>query len=192
MKTIILGITGASGAFYARRLLDLLEKAGTEVHVIITENGAELLREELHLAEVTPLTLLDRNSPLVHFHDNSTLRDPLASGSNPVDAMVVCPCSSHTLAAIAGGLANSLLLRAAYVSLKERRPLLLVHRETPVTAIDLENMLRVSRAGGLICPAAPPFYLNPRSIGELVDAFLARILDLLHIEHDLPVRWAPD
>jgi 4-hydroxy-3-polyprenylbenzoate decarboxylase len=103
--------------------------------------------------------------------------------------MIICPCSSNTLGAVAGGLADNLITRAAMVCLKEARPLVLVHRETPVTGIDLENMLKVQRAGGIICPAAPAFYHRPERVADMVDFMVGKVLDLLSIEHDLQNRW---
>ncbi|MBN1488309.1 MAG: UbiX family flavin prenyltransferase, partial [Phycisphaerae bacterium] len=103
--------------------------------------------------------------------------------------MVICPCSSNTLGAIAAGLGDNLITRAAHVTLKERRRLILLHREMPLSEIDLENMLRISRAGGVICPAAPGFYMQPESVDDLVDFVVGRLLDLLHVPHNLNTRW---
>lgn len=188
-ENVIVGISGASGSIYGRRLLDLLDRAGCRIDVIITDPAREILAAELNIAEPTGSALLGRRSGNITFHDNDDLSSPLASGSVPAGPMVVCPCSSHTVAAIAAGLANTLLLRAAYVTLKQRRRLVLVHRETPLTAIDLENMLKITRAGGIVCPAAPAFYMNPSSIDDLIDSIVARVLDLIGIEHQLPVRF---
>ncbi|KPK73254.1 MAG: hypothetical protein AMJ79_15200, partial [Phycisphaerae bacterium SM23_30] len=151
-QKIIVGISGASGVIYARRLLDLLDQAQLQVHVVISHMAEQILTEELSITEMTPDALLGRPTQNLIFHDNNDLFSPLASGSFEIDAMVVCPCSSHSLAAVAAGLADNLLLRSAYVTLKQRRPLILVHRETPLTEIDLKNMLKISRAGGIICP----------------------------------------
>jgi len=189
-KTIILGISGASGAAYAQRLLDLLERTGVDCHVIFTRFARDVFARELAVSDLSSQGILGRPSDRITFHDNDNLTGPLASGSFAGDGMVVCPCSSHSISAIATGLGNTLLLRAGYVTLKHKRPLVLVHREMPVTTIDLENMLKLARAGANICPAAPPFYHGPRSIGDLVDAVVGRILDLLGIEHDLLVRWS--
>ena len=190
-KEIILGISGASGAVYARRLLDLFEKAVARTHVIFTNPGRAVFAHELALDEFSTSAIIGRDSERISWHDNANLFSPLASGSTKFDAMVICPCSSHTVAAVAAGLADTLLLRSAYVTLKQKRPLVLVHRETPVTAIDLENMLRITRAGGTICPACPPFYHHPRNIDPLIDALAARVLDLLGVDHNLSVRWSP-
>lgn len=137
-----------------------------------------LLSQRLH-AEAGQLTVLGREDWL----------SPIASGSNPADAMAICPCSLGTLGAIAGGLADNLIERAADVMLKERRPLVLVPRETPLSAIHLENMLKLARGGAVILPPAPGFYGNPQTIAELVDFIVARILDQLGVSHTLGPRW---
>ncbi|MCK5269422.1 MAG: UbiX family flavin prenyltransferase [Sedimentisphaerales bacterium] len=188
---IILGISGASGAIYGQRLLDLLEKTGCHVNLIITTTAKQILNNELAITEFTSKGLLNRDSDKLTLYQNDDLSSVISSGSHKIDAMVVCPCSSHSVASIAAGLANTLLLRSAYVTLKERRPLILVHREMPLTNIDLENMLRITNAGGIICPASPGFYNKPKTINDLVDTVVGRVLDLLKIEHDLPVRWSP-
>ena len=190
-KKIILAISGASGAIYGQRLLDLLDMAGCQVHIIVTPFGRQILASEQGVVELTAQTLIGRTGDNLIFHEHDDMFSPLASGSFPVDAMVVCPCSSHSLSSIATGLADTLLLRSAYVSLKQQRPLILVHRETPLTAIDLENMLKITRAGGIICPASPAFYNEPETINNLVDTVVGRVLDLLGIDHDLPIRWSP-
>jgi len=188
---IIVALSGASGVIYGQRLLDLLDQAECQTHVIVTDIARQLLLEELSVTELTAQALLGRSCPSLNFHKNSDMFSPLASGSFPVDAMVVCPASSHSLAAIAAGLAHTLLLRSAYVCLKQRRPLILVHREMPYSAIDLENMLKITHAGAIICPAAPGFYMKPQTINDLVDSVVGRVLDLLGIEHHLPIRWKP-
>ncbi len=152
----------------------------------------QILVEELSVTELTAQGLLGRGARNLNFHDNNNMFSPLASGSFEVDAMVICPASSHTVSAIAAGLADTLLLRSAYVTLKQRRPLILVHREMPLTAVDLENMLKITRAGGIICPAVPGFYMEPQTINDLVDSVVGRVLDLLGIEHNLPIRWNPE
>jgi len=190
-KKIILGISGASGVIYAHRLLDMLDKIGCEVHVVVSEMARQIFIEEMSITELTGGGILGRESKNLVLHDNLNLFSHLASGSIKIDGMVICPCSSHTLSAIAGGLGDTLLLRSAYVSLKQRRRLILVHRETPLTDVDLENMLRISRSGGIICPACPAFYLAPQTINDLVDFLVGRVLDLLGMEHDLDTRWSP-
>ncbi|MBN1766345.1 MAG: UbiX family flavin prenyltransferase [Sedimentisphaerales bacterium] len=190
-QKIILAFSGASGAIYGQRLLDLLEKAGREIHVVATRVARQIFLDEMSVTDFTAQGLLGRASERVTIHDNEDMFSPPASGSFPVDAMVVCPCSSHSVAAIASGLAQTLLQRSAYVSLKQRRPLILVHREMPLSAIDLQNMLTITGAGGIICPASPAFYNEPETINHLVDTVVGRVLDLLNIDHDLPIRWTP-
>jgi len=190
-KKIVVGISGASGAIYGQRLVDLLEKAECRVYVIVTKLGEQILLDELGVTELTVEGVLGRGSNLVEFHANKDMMSPLASGSFPVDGMAICPCSSHSVAAISAGLADTLLLRAAYVNLKQRRQLILVPREIPVTTIDLENMHRIAQAGGIICPASPAFYAEPETIHDLVDSVVGRVLELLGEDHDLPIRWNP-
>ena len=190
-RKIILGISGASGVAYSRRLLELLDNADCQTHVIVTDPARQILRDELDVGELTASALLGRTAPQLAFHDNIDLHNPLASGSCPTDGMIICPCSSHSVAAIAAGLADTLLLRSAYVTLKQRRPLIIVHRETPLTTIDLENMLKITHAGGTICPACPAFYMQPKTIDDLIDSIAARVLDLLAVPHDLAVRYQP-
>jgi len=190
-RRIILGLSGASGAAYGRRLLDVLERAGCEVHAIATAVAAQVVRQELTVVRIDTESLLGRPAPRVGWHDNDRWDSPLASASFPSDGMAVCPCSSHTVASLAAGLGDNLLLRAAYVTLKQRRPLVLVHREMPLTLIDLDNLRRLAAAGATICPASPGFYHHPRTIEDLIDSVVARVLDLLGVPHSLPVRWAP-
>ena len=190
-KKIIVAISGASGAIYARRLLDLLDQAGCQTHVIASAQARHILAQELSVIELTAQGILSRDSNHLVFHDNARLDSPLASGSVPTDGMVVCPCSSHSMAALAAGLANTLILRSAYVTLKQRRPLILVHREAPLTVIDLENMARLTRAGAIVYPASPAFYTAPKNIADLTDTVVGRVLDLLGINHNLPIGYQP-
>jgi len=183
------GITGASGAVYARRLVDVLSQAGCQLHVIASDPARQLLADELSITELTAASLLGRAADNVSFYGNGDMFSRPASGSFLSDGMVICPCSSNTLASVACGQGNTLLLRSAYVTLKQRRRLILVHRETPLTSIDLENMLKITQAGGIICPANPGFYLAPVSIADLVDYMVGRICDLLEVNHKLAVRW---
>ena len=190
-REIIVALSGASGAVYGRRLVDVLERCGHQVHLIVTEPARGIVAAELGIEPLSAETLLGRQTKRVIIHDNTDLYNALASGSCAADAMAICPCSSHSVAALAAGLADTLLLRTAYVTLKQRRPLVIVHREMPLTAIDIENMLRLSRAGAVVCPASPPFYMQPKTIDDLVDTVVARVLDLLGVEHDLKMRWQP-
>ena len=197
MSRYIVGITGTSGVAYGVRLVELLARGGAQVDLTITAAGLTVLAEETDLdvvagravlASLWPdRTVLDR----LRCHPVDCLNSPLAGGSDPPDGMVVCPCSMNTLGALAGGLADNLLRRAAMVTLKERRPLVIVPRETPLTDIILENMLRLSRSGAIILPAMPGFYRRPQSVAEMVDFIVARVLNLLGVEHDLPIRWSP-
>ncbi len=192
MRQIVMAITGASGAIYARRLAQCILQCDVHLHLIASHYGLRLLSEELGLRQLTPETLIGGPAPNVTMYRYRDVGARLASGSFRADGMIVCPCSSNTLAAIAAGLADNLITRAALVTLKEARRLVLVTRETPLGQIELANMLRVSQAGGIICPAAPGFYLQPKTIDDLVDFVVGRVLDLLDLPHELNVRWNPD
>ena len=188
--TIVVGVTGASGGPYALRLLDALERAGITIHLIVSRYGAKLLAAECDVQSIDPKSILQRASDRIVLHDFHDLGSEVASGSFLTDGMIVCPTSSNTLGAIASGLADNLITRAAAVTLKETRRLVLVHREMPVSGIDLENLCKCQRAGAIICPASPGFYLHPKTLDDLIDFVVARVLDLTGIEHDLNVRWA--
>ena len=192
MKQIVLAITGASGAIYARRLAQELVRSGAHVHLIISPHGRRVLADELGLQRFSPRAILAEETPQVTAYSYRDIGALPASGSFCTDGMVVCPCSSNTLAAIAAGLADNLITRAAQVTLKETRRLVVVPRETPLSRIELTNMLRISEAGGIVCPASPGFHLLPRSIDELVDFVVGRVLDLLGLPHTLRTRWQPD
>jgi 4-hydroxy-3-polyprenylbenzoate decarboxylase len=188
-REIILAVTGASGGPYALRLLDQLERAGVRVHLLVSPHGRRLLAEECGVARVEPEVLLGRASDRVTVHPYQDMGDPLSSGSYPIESMIICPCSSNTLGAVASGLGDNMISRAACVTLKEARRLVVVHREMPLNAIDLENLLRLQRAGAVICPAAPGFYLMPRTVQDLVDFVVGRVLDLVGVPHKLSVRY---
>lgn len=188
---LIVGVTGASGGPYARRLLQCLARADVPVHVMMSEQGAQILRSECDVNEATLEAVVGRDVGRLELHDNSDLSALPASGSFRTAGMVICPCSSHTLGCVASGMADRLLTRAAAVTLKEQRRLVLVHREMPLSVVDVENMRRVQAAGGVICPAAPAFYMKPTTVQEMVDFVVGRILDLFGIEHQLNVRWQP-
>jgi flavin prenyltransferase len=196
-KTVTLALTGASGMPYGIRLLECLLSAGTRVQLLYSPAAQIVAKQELELTLPTqpPAAaayfaerFAAKPGQLVVFGREDWLA-PVASGSNPADAMAICPCSMGTLGALAAGLADNLIERAADVMLKERRPLILVPRETPLSAIHLENMLKLSRAGAVILPPAPGFYGQPQSIGDLVDFIVARILDQLDVRHTLGPRW---
>jgi 4-hydroxy-3-polyprenylbenzoate decarboxylase len=191
-KPIVVAITGASGAPYAVGLLEGLVAAERPVQLIVSSHGLRLLQTEMDIASVDALRARVGASGwdkwITAFDDNDRGAAP-ASGSALNAGMVICPCSMGTLSAIAAGSSRSLVERAADVALKERRPLLLVPRETPLSAIHLENMLRVTRAGAVVMPAAPGFYHRPESIVDLVNFMVARVLDHLDVPHRLVARW---
>jgi flavin prenyltransferase len=189
---VVVAITGASGAPYAVRLLQSLLAAARPVQLILSAHGLRLLSTEMDIGSVERLrsrvgdAAWDR---YVTIFDDADRGAAPASGSARNAGMVVCPCSMGTLAAIAAGASRSLVERAADVALKERRRLILVPRETPLSAIHLENMLRVTRAGATVLPAAPGFYHQPTRVEELVDFVVARVLDHLDVPHSLVPRW---
>jgi len=195
--SVTLAFTGASGMPYGLRLLECLLGAGVRVVLLYSAAAQIVAKQECDL--VLPARPGEaarelgerygaRAGQLAVFGRDDWMA-PVASGSNPADAMAVCPCSMGTLAAIAGGLADNLIERAADVMLKERRPLVLVPRETPLSAVHLENMLKLARAGASILPPAPGFYGRPQSVADLVDFVVARALDLLGVAHALGPRW---
>ena len=183
-RRLLVAITGASGAVYGLRLLQTLQGVpGVQVHAVVSDAGWLTLRHEL---DVAPEAL----RPLVHtLHDAANLGAGPASGSFRCQGMVVAPCSMRTLAAIAHGLSDNLVTRAADVMLKERRPLVLMTRETPLHLGHLRNMTAVTEMGAIVCPPMPAFYLHPQSLDDIVDASVARVLDLLDVPHTLSRRW---
>lgn len=183
MKQIILAISGASGSVYGVRLLQALKASKVVVHLIISPTAAINLRLETGMSPDDLARLAD------HTYAANDLAAPISSGSFPIDGMVVAPCSTKTLAAIAHGYSDNLITRAADVALKEKRPLILVPRETPLSQIHLENMLTLARAGAIVLPASPGFYHSPKTIDDLVDHIVGKIMDALHIEHSLYKRW---
>jgi 4-hydroxy-3-polyprenylbenzoate decarboxylase len=191
-RPIVVAITGASGAAYAVRLLEALTLGGHRVQLIVSSHGVRLLATEMDISSVGALReRVGANAwddSVTVFDDGDRGAAP-ASGSAMNAGMVICPCSMGTLSAIAVGASRSLVERAADVALKERRPLILVPRETPLSAIHLENMLRVTRAGGVVMPAAPGFYHRPSRIDDLVDFIVARVLDHLGVQHSVGARW---
>mgnify|MGYP001040418929 CR=1 FL=1 len=186
----VVAITGASGAVYGRRLVQLLAEAGQDVHLVISPHGAQVMREELSIGEPTADAFTKSAANRVSMYAYDDVGCELASGSFHTDGMVVCPCSSNTLAGIANGLADNLITRAAAVTLKERRRLVLCPREMPLSPIDVANMHRASQAGVVVCPASPAFYMSPASVEELVDSVAGKLLDLIGVEHRLRTRWA--
>ena len=187
---VTLGITGASGAPYAVRLLRALNETGTPLRLIVSSYGWRLLAEETGIDGVEALRAATGDWSRVTLYDALDRGATPASGSAPSRGMIVCPCSMGTLASIAAGVSRNLVERAADVTLKERRPLILVPRETPLSLIHLLNMTRLTRAGATILPAAPGFYHRPQTVEEMVDFVVARVLDQLGIEHAVGRRWA--
>lgn len=197
-KTVCIALTGASGMPYGLRLMECLLAAGCRVQVLYSQAAQVVARQELDFelpsrpAEAKA-ALLARypaaNGELLSVHGREEWFAPMASGSNPPDAMVVCPCSMGTLASIAQGLSDNLIERAADVVLKESRKLVIVPRETPFSVIHLENMLRLARAGATILPPSPGFYNHPQRVEDLVDFVVARILDQIGVPHDVMPRW---
>ena len=191
-RKFIVAISGASGAIYARKILQGLLQAGPQVHtyLIISPAGRRLLHDELGI-EHPDIAAIAGEEP----HDRITLLANndigacIASGSFKTQGMVVAPCSSNKLGQIAHGIADNLITRAAMVTLKERRPLVLLHREMPISLIELKNMLAACEAGAIVCPASPGFYLHPQSIDDLVTMVAGRVLDLLGVEHSWHTRW---
>lgn len=182
-RRIIVGVSGASGATYAYRLIQVLADSGIEVHFVASKAGLEVLEYECGLTMV-------QLTQMVHkIYDVNQIDSAIASGSFPCESMVIVPCSMKTLGSLANGIAGNLLTRAADVTLKEGRKLVLVTRETPVHAIHLENMLKLSHAGARIVPACPGFYHRPQTIEELVDMLVGKICDTLNVDNDLFERW---
>jgi len=199
MKNIVVAITGASGSVYGVRLVEELLKQQCTVNVLLSTAGRQVLAHEegvqlsaepgerLHQLR----TVFDADDQLRHYAEDDFFA-PVASGSAAPDAMVVVPCSMGTAGRIAAGLSNTLTERVADVMLKERRPLLLVPRETPFSTIHLENLLRLSRAGAQVLPAMPAFYAQPEKVADLVDFVVGKILDALGFDHELFTRWGDD
>jgi flavin prenyltransferase len=185
---LTLGITGASGAPYAVRLLRRINESGTPLRLIVSRYGMRVLAEETGIRNLEELQAATGGWGGVEVYDSSDRGATPASGSAPSRGMVVCPCSMGTLASIAAGTSRNLVERAADVTLKERRPLILVPRETPLSLIHLENMTRLTRAGATILPASPGFYHRPATVEELVDFVVTRILDHFGIASSA-ARW---
>jgi 4-hydroxy-3-polyprenylbenzoate decarboxylase len=180
---IVVGISGASGAVYAVRLLQVLREKDSIIHLVITDSAAKIIELE------TDFRLADVQSLADHVYDSSDFTASFASGSHLYDGMVVIPCSMGTLSAIACGSSDTLIARAADVCLKEKRRLIIVPRETPLGLVQLRNMVAAAEAGAIVLPACPAFYSRPRSLDDLVDVLVGRVLDHLGVENDLYRRW---
>lgn len=194
----MLGISGASGAAYAVRFLELCLTGGHEVHLVVSDYGKRLLADELGITSLGLGTLCPHLAEApgggdyegrLFIHPHRDVGAVIASGSFLHDGMVVLPCSSTSLGAIATGSGSNLLCRAAMVTLKERRPLIIGHRESPLSLVDIENMRTLTLAGATICPTNPGLYLCPSTVEEIIDFVVGKYLDLLRIEHDLKIRW---
>lgn len=198
MKTVTLAMTGASGAAYGVRLLECLLHAGIEVRLLLSSASILVIRDELDLQLnshpeqqaklLTGFLSLSQDNHLTCYHKNDWYA-PVASGTAVSDAMVICPCSSGTLSAVAAGLSDTLLRRAADVTLKEQKKLILVHRETPISLIHIENMRTLALAGATILPANPGFYYKPQEITDIVDFVVARVLDQLQVGQKMVPKW---
>jgi len=181
---LIIAITGASGVIYGKRILEVLQKKKIETHLIISKAAEKIVKHELET------TKKDIEKLASHVYSVDDLTAPIASGSFKTDAMIIIPCSMKTLAGIAHGYADNLILRVADVMLKEKRKLILIPRETPLNAVHISNMLELAKLEGVtIIPAMPAFYHKPATISEIVDFVVGKILDILNIEHALYKRW---
>jgi len=197
---VILAMTGASGADYGLRLMQCLLDAEYPVYLLLSKAAQLVLATETDLdvpgrpAEIEKYfsELYKARQGLLSVYGREQWTSPVASGSHTAQSMVVCPCTTGTMSSIACGTSDNLIVRAADVMLKERRQLIMVVRETPLSSIHLENMLRLSQAGATIMPANPGFYYKPQSINEIIDFMVARILDHLSVEHNLLPRWGLD
>lgn len=203
MSDLVVAFTGASGSPYGVRLVEVLLRAGRTVHLTISPAAAEVFDHEigrpLRLAEdeFDPAALLGPTADgldlsRLHYHHFRNFRAGIASGSFPTAGMTVCPCSMGTLAAVAHGVSENLIHRAADVHLKERRKLVLVPRETPLGLIQLRNMATVAEAGAVVLPAMPAFYTHPQSVSDMVDFVVGRVCDQFGVEHRLFDRWGTD
>src|ERR671912_1182335 len=188
---IVTAITGASGALYAQRFIQGLVAAGVNVHLVVSPLGRRLLHDELGMETPDLPALAGTTDHTVTLYNYNDVGSKLASGSFLHDGMVIVPCSSNTLAEVAHGLGANLIARAAAVTLKERRKLILVHREMPLSPIDVNNYKTLSDAGVILAPANPGFYLNPTTVAEVVDFVAGKKLHLNRERHPLDTRWGP-
>jgi 4-hydroxy-3-polyprenylbenzoate decarboxylase len=194
---LVLAMTGASGAAYGVRLLEVLLRAGRAVHLVLSPAGTQVIEQELgRRVRVDAFDLaalmgerMVRGAGAVRYHDYRDFRAGIASGSFLTAGMAVCPCSMGTVAAVAHGLSQNLIHRAADVHLKERRPLVLVPRETPLGLVQLRNLTACAEAGAVVLPAMPAFYTHPRTLDDAIDFVVGRLCDQLGVAHDLFPRW---
>lgn len=194
-EPIVLAITGASGLVYGQRLLEVLLEAQVNVHLTISDSAKVVAKHELGLDldlddfRIEQLLPGHEGEPQLSYHHYRDFMTPIASGSFKTRGMVVCPCSGGTMSGIATAASRNLIQRAADVHLKERRPLILVPREAPLSLIQIDNLRTACAAGATILPASPGFYQATEKVSDLVDFVVARILDQLNVDHDLVVRW---
>ena len=187
-RRYVVGITGASGAAYAARTIELLAAGGAEVHLSITPLGRRLLADELDMKKPDPDALSGGRGGQIIMHNDNDLGATIASGSFRHDGMIIVPASSNTLNAVAAGLTTTLVQRAALVCLKERRKLVIAHRESPLTLIDIRSMELLTQCGAIIAPLNPGFYLLPKTLEEIVDFMAGKLLDLVGAPYNGP-RW---
>lgn len=180
---LIVGVTGGSGAIYAVALLKILQELNIETHLVVSKTGARVVEHECGV------TLEELKNMATYYHDQDNVGASIASGSFKTDGMIIVPCSMKTVASITHGFSESLVTRAADVIIKEKRKLVLIPRETPLSPIHLENMLKLSNMGVTIMPASPEFYSHPQSISDIVSSIVGRALDQFDIEHNLLKRW---
>ncbi|MCW4015225.1 MAG: UbiX family flavin prenyltransferase [Candidatus Bathyarchaeota archaeon] len=180
---LTIAITGASGVIYGKRLLEELHNKNIETHLVISNAAKKIIKHELETSEKSLEKLAN------HVYEIDDWSSPIVSGSFKTDGLVVVPCSMKTLAGIANGFAENVILRAADVTLKEKRKLIIVPRETPLNVIHLRNMLDLAEQGAIIVPSMPAYYHKPKNINDVVDFIVGRILDVLGIEHNLYKRW---
>ena len=191
MMNIVTAITGASGALYAQRFIQGLVAAGVNTHLVVSPLGRRLLHDELGMETVDLAALAGTTDHGVTLYNYNDVGSKLASGSFLHHGMVIVPCSSNTLAEVAHGLCGNLIARAAAVTLKERRKLVLAHREMPLSPIDVNNYKTLSDAGVILASTNPGFYLNPTTVGEVVDFVAGKLLDLVGVPHSFDTRWDP-
>src|SRR5947208_3915309 len=188
---IVTAITGASGALYAQRFIQGLVAAGVNVHLVVSPLGRRLLHDELGMEGVDVNALAGAEKQTVTLYNYNDVGSKLASGSFLHDGMVIVPCSSNTLAEVAHGISGNLISRAAAVTLKERRKLILAHREMPLSPIDINNYKTLSDAGVILAPCNPGLYLNPTTVTDIVDFVSGKLLDLVGVRHSFDTRWDP-
>jgi 4-hydroxy-3-polyprenylbenzoate decarboxylase len=188
---IVTAITGASGALYAQRFIQGLVSAGVNCHLVVSPLGKRLLHDELGMETIDLIALAGSERHTITLYNYNDVGAKLASGSFLHDGMVIVPCSSNTLAEVAHGLGDNLISRAAAVTLKERRKLIIAHREMPLSPIDVNNYKALSDAGVIVAPTNPGLYLNPTTVGEIIDFVAGKLLDLVGVAHQLDTRWDP-